>query len=204
MAITINGTGTITGISAGGYPDGTVTAADLASSLDLTGKTVTLPSGTGGKVLNVYSDMSDTTATSLGGNTYHDIPNLSVTFTPSSTNNKVLVFGHVSWWINSSNEIGIRLLRGSTDIGSSSQSGSWNLLSNSMDHQSNGTTWMVNSTPFNFLDSPATTSSVTYKPQIAMGGPTGGSYVWINRGSQTSGTDSIAAVSVITAMEIAP
>ena len=41
MAITINGSGTITGISAGGLPDGSVTAADLASSLDLSGKTIT-------------------------------------------------------------------------------------------------------------------------------------------------------------------
>ena len=41
MAITINGSGSITGISAGGLPDGSVTAADLASSLDLSGKTIT-------------------------------------------------------------------------------------------------------------------------------------------------------------------
>ena len=33
MAITINGSGTLTGISAGGYPDASVTAADLASGL---------------------------------------------------------------------------------------------------------------------------------------------------------------------------
>jgi len=43
MAITINGSGTITGITAGGLPDGAVTADDLASTLDLSGKTVTLP-----------------------------------------------------------------------------------------------------------------------------------------------------------------
>ena len=46
MAIVINGSGTITGISAGGLPDGTVTADDLASTLDLSGKTVTLPTAT--------------------------------------------------------------------------------------------------------------------------------------------------------------
>lgn len=44
MPITINGTGTITGISAGGYPDATITADDLAATLDLSGKTLTLPS----------------------------------------------------------------------------------------------------------------------------------------------------------------
>jgi len=32
MAITINGSGSITGISAGGLPDGSVTNADLANS----------------------------------------------------------------------------------------------------------------------------------------------------------------------------
>ena len=42
MAIQINGNGTITGISAGGLPAGTVTSATLAS-------------GVGGKVLQVLS-----------------------------------------------------------------------------------------------------------------------------------------------------
>ena len=54
MAITINGTGTITGISAGGLPDGSVTAADLATTLDLSGSTITLPSGTGGNTNTQY------------------------------------------------------------------------------------------------------------------------------------------------------
>lgn len=44
MSITINGSGTLTGISAGGYPDASVTADDLAATLDLSGKTLTLPS----------------------------------------------------------------------------------------------------------------------------------------------------------------
>ena len=48
MAITINGSGTITGVSAGGLPDGSITADDLASTLDISGKTVTLPSDVGG------------------------------------------------------------------------------------------------------------------------------------------------------------
>ena len=37
MPITINGTGTITGISAGGLPDGTVTQAEIASGVAGTG-----------------------------------------------------------------------------------------------------------------------------------------------------------------------
>ena len=38
MSITINGSGTLTGISAGGYPDATVTADDLASNAVTTAK----------------------------------------------------------------------------------------------------------------------------------------------------------------------
>lgn len=45
MAITLNGS---TGITSANIADGTIAASDLASSLDLTGKTVTLPAGTGG------------------------------------------------------------------------------------------------------------------------------------------------------------
>jgi len=48
MAITINGSGTITGVSAGGLPDGSITADDLASTLDLGSKTLTIPTDTTG------------------------------------------------------------------------------------------------------------------------------------------------------------
>jgi hypothetical protein len=94
MAITINGTGSITGLTAGGLPDGSVTAADIETSLDLTGKTVTLPSGTGGKVLQVVSEIktdkfttSSTTATSITG--------LFATITPTSTSSKILVIANI-------------------------------------------------------------------------------------------------------------
>jgi len=39
MAITINGSGTITGVSAGGLPDNSITTDDLASDLTLSGDT---------------------------------------------------------------------------------------------------------------------------------------------------------------------
>ena len=67
MAITINGAGTITGISAGGLPDASVTADDLAATLDLTSKTVTLPSGTGGKIVNTAQVTIDSTSTFNSG-----------------------------------------------------------------------------------------------------------------------------------------
>ena len=88
MAITINGTGTITGISAGGLPDNCVTAADLATTLDLSSNTVTLPSGTGGKILQVRSKTWTTHIRSVS-TTYFDVE--SHTITPSNSNNKILI-----------------------------------------------------------------------------------------------------------------
>ena len=91
MAITINGTGSITGLTAGGLPDGSVVAADLASSLDLTGKTVTLPSGTGGKILQVVSTQYATaTSVSQSAQVHADMP-FSVNITPTTSTSLMLV-----------------------------------------------------------------------------------------------------------------
>jgi len=91
MAITINGSGTITGLTAGGLPDGSVVADDLASSLDLTGKTVTLPSGTGGKILQVKTTQYDTaTSIELSANTWKELP-FYVEITPTSSSSRFVV-----------------------------------------------------------------------------------------------------------------
>jgi hypothetical protein len=91
MAITINGTGSITGLTAGGLPDGSVTAADIETSLDLTGKTVTLPSGTGGKILQVVSTQYATaTSVSQSAQVHADMP-FSVNITPTTSTSLMLV-----------------------------------------------------------------------------------------------------------------
>ena len=96
MAITINGTGTITGISAGGLPDGSVTAADIESSLDLTGKTVTLPSGTGGKIIKsaVLKNSTRATLTSTGSNT-NRVTMLSWSYDKISSSSDLIFFGTI-------------------------------------------------------------------------------------------------------------
>jgi hypothetical protein len=91
MAITINGTGSITGLTAGGLPDGSIVAGDLASSLDLTGKTVTLPSGTGGKILQVKTTQYDTTTSiSLTNANWTQLP-FYVEITPTSASSRFIV-----------------------------------------------------------------------------------------------------------------
>jgi len=100
MAVTIDGT---TGVSL--IQDGVVQTADLASTLDLSGKTVTyglassdLPSGTAIQVVNSASGTNyNTTADAGGAATGHALlTNYSVTITPVRTGSKFKVDGKVS------------------------------------------------------------------------------------------------------------
>ena len=160
MAITINGSGTIGGVSVGGLPDGIVTASDLTATLDLSSKTVTLPSGTGGKVLQIVQNTTTTQVNTTSGS-YVDTA-LSASITPSSSSNKILVIVSTNCYAGrvGSNTFGDWyhvLVRGTTELVSTRSAvnfgtTSWN------DHMS--------STPLIYLDSPATTSSTSYKTQI--------------------------------------
>ena len=88
MAITINGTGSITGLTAGGLPDGSVTADDLATNLDLTSKVLT-----GGGLLKqvVTTTMTDNFGTSTA-NVFEQITGLNTSITTTSDSSKVLIF----------------------------------------------------------------------------------------------------------------
>ena len=87
MPISINGSGTLTGVSVGGLPDGIVDADMLAANAVTAGK---LASGVGGKILQVVhidkSDYFSTTSTS-----HTDITGLTASITPTSASNYILV-----------------------------------------------------------------------------------------------------------------
>lgn len=151
MAIQINGNGTITGISAGGLPAGSVTSATLAS-------------GAGGNILQVVHGTTNSMV-SHTNNTMTDI-GLSASITPSSTSNKVLVFGYIGGIeFGGSNYGGGRLLRDSTSIIADIDVG----LGYTNDSTKQGT-----NSSFAILDSPSSTSSLTYKIQFRQAGGSGG------------------------------
>jgi hypothetical protein len=167
MAITINGTGSITGLTAGGLPDGSVTAADIETSLDLTGKTVTLPSGTGGKILQVQTAVKSNTSSVTGYN-WTDT-GLSVSITPTSTNSKVLVLADMNIGGTNVYDIKLRLLRNTTAIGLGDAVGSRPRVTRvtaTYPPDSFGGYHQV-PTSIIYLDSPSTTSATTYKIQFA-------------------------------------
>ena len=80
---------------------------------------------TGGKVLQVVQSYKTNVFTSSTQNTFTDITGLSVSITPSSSSNKVLIIANVEG--SSPDELVIlRLLRGSTVIGASSVGDTYN------------------------------------------------------------------------------
>ena len=188
MAIQINGNGTITGISAGGLPAGTVTSATLAS-------------GVGGKVLQVVT-AELTTQASVTGTTHIDT-GLTASITPTSASNKILieynlgnVYFHRPGSGNYQADGSIQVLRDSTVIlpphsyGNSPQS-TGSGYGHGDYHFSSGEGGVELGTGVRFrhgyrlIDSPNTTSSTTYKLQFAIG--YGGTF-YINKTDAASQT----------------
>ena len=160
MAITINGTGSITGLTAGGLPDGSVVAGDLASSLDLTGKTVTLPSGTGGKILQVVQTVKNDIDSTIS-TTYSDIPGMSRSITPVAAGSSLLVISDLAFSNTSAAFTGlINLYRGSTALAQPSTGTEPSTIKQYTQGGIQG--W---NRSFTFLDTPTYTlgDSLTYK-----------------------------------------
>ena len=88
MPITINGNGTITGLSSGGLPAGSVTSATLATG------TVTGALPTGAVVQTVHASTPDAVYYS-SSNSWTDY--LSATITPTSSSNKILIYHVVTY-----------------------------------------------------------------------------------------------------------
>jgi hypothetical protein len=151
-------------LQAADIEDGVITSAKLASTLDLSGKTVTLPSGTGGKVLQVVQSLTSigaqvTTSSSTPTQIY------STTFTPTSSSSKVLVMfeGHTNVRTETSgNPAGGlftiyrdgSLIYDPNAIYSNDQTYFFYTQTTTMD------AWF--NMHLSYLDSPATTSAVTY------------------------------------------
>ena len=196
MPITINGNGTITGLSVGGLPDGCVDRDTLAA-------------GAKGSILQVKSSLKTDTWDSGDSTSWQDISGTDeagsgsvweVNITPTSASSKILV----NWNLNLGPSAGhqtIKLVRDSTDI----------LLGDSLNTYTRGShhTYMTATDQYDiqnfsgqYLDSPSTTSATTYKLQIIQ---TGSAYqIYVNRPSNTNGASwNGSTASTITVMEVA-
>jgi hypothetical protein len=119
--------------------------------------------GSGQVPVQVISTAKTDTFTTTSSS-FTDITGLSVTITPTSASNRILVMYSVMSGSSSSQGTNIRLVRNSTNIAIGDAAGSrTQVTTNSF---ATGTNIVVDMQSMNFLDSPATTSATTYKLQI--------------------------------------
>ena len=153
MAIIKPNNNTISAITA--LPNGIVSSSALAS-------------GVGGKVLQVVSVKSTTEISSTTANTYVD-SGLSLSITPTSSSNKVLVLvnQHIGIYQFNASRIGgtVKLLRSTTRIYGGIEQ--YELFNQFGDTTTENLSAFYHRSNMNFLDSPSTTSTITYKTQIA-------------------------------------
>ena len=123
------------------------------------------------RILQVVSVFKATTF-SMTGTTYTDVTGLSVAITPQSSSSQIICMGQINTATATSEIVFAQIVRGATAIGNGTGGTNFNGLSvNSLD--SSG----MQTTPFFFVDSPATTSATTYKIQIQSTGAAIVSYV---------------------------
>ena len=156
------------------------------------------PTGGGGGIVQIKSTHI-TASFQTQSETYTDITGHSVTITPKFNTSKILIDYRVSWMHTSSNGASatLRLLRNGTNIGvplaTDDRMGILVLATDSNGNMSNSS--------INYLDSPATTSAITYKIQIHLdsAGGSGGHIFGINHwppNDNYRGTSSITAYEV--------
>ena len=116
MPVTINGDGSITGLSVGGLGSGVVNASSLAAN------SVTASAMPVGSILQVKNfikkDRDDFSTSSSFAAT-----GMSVTITPSSTSNKFLILANLLLGNSGNNSTQIKLYRGTSEITAANSTG---------------------------------------------------------------------------------
>jgi len=184
MPVTINGNGTVTGLTA--LPDSAMSSGSVIQV-----------------VQTVITDVKSYVP--AGGNTYTDMPDFNCTITPSSNSNKILITVGIGGIHQQSGTIAGKIQRGTTDIGVGDANGNRPRAGFRMYGSSIYNTNHCGSYHYTFLDSPATTNATTYKLVTMAEG--GSSYtVYLNRSVQDSNdaySYRATTISTMTLMEIA-
>jgi len=184
---------------------------DSSGNLKLSAAATSILNSSGNKILNqtgsiiqvVQTVKTDTTSfVSTNTNTFVDISGMSVSITPTSSSNKILVFYTANASQNAAATIHLRLIRGSTSIFQGDAAG--NRLGSTQVWRPNSSQYAFDIGPMTgmFLDSPATTSSTTYKLQATLGVTYSGTF-YLNRPYDDTNADySGRTASSITVMEV--
>jgi hypothetical protein len=158
-----------------------------------------------GKILQVVSTTkTDTFSASLAEGADADVTGLSLTITPSSATSKIMLFANVVGGYTDGARFGWRFVRDSTDIAVGTTGGGSRTAVTSLAQGDTTSTNSFTEAGGSFLDSPATTSAITYKIQaVHVANASGTHTIYVNRSATWSTVVRIGApVSTITAMEV--
>ena len=158
-----------------------------------------LPSGASGGIIQIVQTVKTDTFSANTGSSFVDITGMTVTITPQSASNKILIIPSINLAANQSHRHGFIIVRGSTNIHIADSASN---RTRSTAFQGNPPT-SVNSYHYcvPFLDSPNTTSATTYKLQCR--GEGSNTDIFVNRGeSDPDAGDRLRGASSMTAMEV--
>tara|TARA_R100000773_G_C4210752_1_gene110389 strand:- start:976 stop:1479 length:504 start_codon:yes stop_codon:yes gene_type:complete len=152
------------------------------------------PAGVSQVVQDTKLDTFTTTSTS-----FVTITGLSASITPRSSSNKILVVVDIKGWVQNAQHGELQIRRDSTTIYTGNSSGSRNVASIGGLYEHGSPTNPIGTGFAMFLDSPSTTSSITYTIRCR----TQSVNVCINRSNQDQNTsDNARMPSSITLLEV--
>ena len=173
-----------------------------------------MPTGSVLQTIQGWSDTQVKTTTTANGDAI-SCPT-TATITPISTSSKVLVMFYGMWHFGNNNDVCFWLLRDNTIIGNSTDT-TMNAVGFFGSGQYADNAYSSNTISFQYLDSPATTSAITYsikgggvqgtitsgnRGTAKLGGSNNRHMAW-NRSENDSGSDSMATGSAFILQEIA-
>ena len=169
-----------------------------------TPNTISIPAGqtlhAPGHVIQVQS-VAKTNSFLTSSTSITDVTGLAVTITPKFASSKILVRGFINTGTTTASFVSILLARDSTQIFQGDLEGV-RPQATAMSYEE-GNQGVQDTHAPEFLDSPATTSAITYKFQVRVG--SGGGSVSINKSTRhtNNATYDMTTASSITVMEIA-
>jgi len=160
-----------------------------------------------GQVIQVVSTNKTDTFSSTSTGTGTDVTGMSVSITPSSASNKILVMCAVNVAVGGAGSADIlrglkvvKVISNSTTNSSpvadaSGDEGLFTVFNQRSPYDTNGVLYST----MQYLDSPSTTSAITYKLQFGTGANEQAGTIYVN---QTQGDNYMRGASTITAMEV--
>ena len=164
LKLTADGGGGTVAIKA---PASTTGNAAIELTVPGTSNSTLATTATAGKILQVVQAVkTDTSSTNSA--TFSDISGLSVSITPTSASNKILVTCNLFVSGVENSFAGFKVLRGSTAIGlgTGASGNRTNVSMASSAINASSSAYSLTNASFEFLDSPSSTSSLTYKVQF--------------------------------------